>query len=266
MSGKIGKKATSEIESLIKLCLNVQSGNINPFDVDVDYILSVIQKHYPNISNLQELCLDAQALKELSTVLEYQNQWIQHQSTTLYKDPFFLSQQLINMDLGSIVKAFLKSWHPILEIEQISEKTLTNSMGYWSGLLPLEERWREPDNPLIDAENTSLNDALKMGLVMDTGFTQLLEDFWHELGEEAGPGGKISYWNWVGREDYEETVRRAYLTCFLVSYGYANVDYDRINEKIFLIHKINLDQIKTDKISLPLMVDYEEWKEHMGGA
>ena len=65
MSGEDADRVTSEMESLIKLCNNVQSGNINPFDVDVDYILSVIQKNYPNISNIQELCLDAQALKEV---------------------------------------------------------------------------------------------------------------------------------------------------------------------------------------------------------
>jgi hypothetical protein len=234
---------------------------LNPFDVDVDYILSVIQKHYPKISSIQELCLDAQALKEVSTVLEYQNQWIQHQSTTLYKDPFFLNQQLLNMDIGSIVKAFLKSWHPILEMEQFSEKTLINSMGYWNDLLPLEDRWRETENPLIEAKTTSLNDASLMGLVLETGFTEALENFWQELGEKAGQGGKISYWNWVGREDYAETVRRAYLTCFLVSYGYANVDADRISEKIILIHNKELNPLKTDQVSLPLMVDYEEWKE-----
>jgi len=131
----------SELESVIDLCRMVQSGKIEPFDIDFDYVISVIQKHYPKIKNVRDFCLDAEALKELSSVLERQNQWIEHKSTTLYKDPFMLSQSLMSLDIGAIADIFLKSWHPLVEMEQMSAATLAESLSYWGDLIPIDERW-----------------------------------------------------------------------------------------------------------------------------
>jgi hypothetical protein len=250
----------TEIESIIDLCISVQSGNLDPFDADVGYILDVIRKNYPNIKNFKDLCLDAKALKEVSSVLEHQSDWIQHQSTTLYKDPFMLNQQLLNMDIGAIADSLLKSWHPIVEMKQISAKTLASSMGYWRDLIPIEERWKESDLAMVEAKNASRDDARLLGLLPDEGFTEMLEALWRELSEEAGKGGKIPYWDWIGRKTYEETLRRAYLTCFMVSYGYANMKTDRFGENITIIHNMEPRVEPDEKFSLPILIDYEEWQ------
>lgn len=252
----------SELESVINLCRMVQSGKIEPFDIDFDYVIGVIKKNYPNIKNVQEFCMDAQALKELSLVLERQNQWIEHQSTTLYKDPFMLSQSLMAMDIGAIANAFLRSWHPLMEMEQMSTKTLMGSLSYWGGLIPFDERWQ---NGLVEERSTeyaSMDEAIKMGFIPGEGFNEIVETFWKELGEHVGPGGIIDYWEWIGAETYEETIHRAYLTVFMVGYGYANAHWDRLMEETKIIH--NVEQRPDpgqDKVSIPTMVDYEEWKQ-----
>ena len=133
----------SELESVINLCKMVQSGKIEPFDIDFDYVMSVIKKNYSKIKDMKDFCLDAEVLKELSIVLERQNQWIEHKSTTLYKDPFMLSQSIIALDIGAIADLFLRSWHPLVEMEQISTRTLAESLSYWGGLIPFDERWQE---------------------------------------------------------------------------------------------------------------------------
>ena len=252
----------SELESVINLCLMVQSGKIEPFDIDFDYVMSVIKQHYPKIKNVKEFCLDAQALKELSNVLERQNKWIEHQSTTLYKDPFMLSQSLMGMDIGAIANAFLRSWHPLMEMEQISTKTLAGSLEYWGAVIPFDERWQDSLVEERETEYASMDEAIEMGYIPEEGFTGVVEDFWKELGERVGPGGIIDYWEWIGAETYETTVYRAYLTVFMVGYGYANAHWDRLMEEHKIIHN---EEPRPDpgqqKVSLPTMVDYEEWKQ-----
>jgi hypothetical protein len=238
----------------------VQAGSIEPFDIDFDYVIGVIKNHYPEIKSIEDFCLDANAIKELTSVLERQNEWISYQSSTLYKDPFMLNQQLLKMDIGTIADVFLKSWHPLIEMEQISARTLAESMRYWGDLLPITERWNEPDLEPRDTEFASINEAQQLGLIPEEGFADTIEDFWRELEEKVGKGGKIDYWDWIGAYTYEETIRRAYLTVFMVSYGYANLEWNRLLEETTLIHneELNLDR-SSEKISLPVMVDFEEW-------
>jgi hypothetical protein len=240
----------------------VQSGSIEPFDLDFDYVMSVIKKHYQNIKSIEDFCIDANAIKELSLVLERQNEWIAHQTSTLYKDPFMLNQQLMKMDIGAIANTFLKSWHPLIEMEQISARTLAESMGYWGNLIPVDERWIESDADPIDTQFASLEDALSLGLISEEGFAEIIKYFWHELGEKVGVGGKIDYWDWIGADTYEETINRAYLTVFLVGEGYAKVEWDRLLEETFIVHNKELKPDRDgDQISLPVLVDYKEWEK-----
>jgi hypothetical protein len=250
----------SELESVINLCRMVQAGKIEPFDIDFDYVMGVIRKHYPGIRDVRDFCVDAEALKELSGVLERQNKWIEHQSSTLYKDPFMLSQQLMRMDIGAIAEAFLKSWHPVAEMEQVSARTLAESLGYWGGLVPLDERWRGPDVEEVETGTATMGEAHELGLIPEEGFMGLIEGFWRELEEKAGSGGRIDYWDWVRAETYQETVYRAYLTVFMVGYGYANAEWDRLLEETVIVHSPEpRPDPGRDKVSLPVMVDYEEW-------
>jgi hypothetical protein len=240
----------------------VQSGKIEPFDIDFDYVLGIIQKHYPKIRNAKDFCLDAEAIKELSNVLERQNQWIEHKSSTLYKDPFMLSQSLMALDIGAIADIFLKSWHPMVEMEQMSAGTLAESLGYWGDLIPLDERWQDTSVEERETGRASRDEAQLLGILPKEGFTEIIEDFWRELGDRVGSGGSIDYWEWIGADTYEKTVYRAYLTVFMVSYGYAAATWDPLMGEYTIIH---YEEVQTDpdeaKVSLPIFVDYEEWKQ-----
>jgi hypothetical protein len=250
-----------ELEGVISLCRAVQAGSVEPFAVDIDYMLEVIRRYYPDTDNLHDFCTDAAAIKGLSEVLQSQNNWIQHQSTTLYKDPFLLNQQIQKMDISAIADSFLRSWHPMVQMEQLSAKTLAGSLGYWTDLIPLAERWKESNVEMVDAGTATMDEARALGYIPEEGFVDIIEGFWRELEAKAGPGGKIGYWDWIGAATYEETIKRAYLTVFMVGYGYANVKADRLEETVDIIHNV---EPRPDpgqaKVSIPTMVDYEEWK------
>jgi len=256
------KNTRAQLEGVIDLCRGVSEGALDPFDIDIDYVLSVIKSYYPEVSSFEDFCLDAEAIKELSSVLERQHEWIHHQSTTLYKNPFMLTQQLLMMDVGAIAKAFLRSWHPIVELGQISAKTLAGSLGYWGDLLPLGERWNDFNLNEVDAGIASMGDAIALGYFPEEGFTKTLETFWEEMKRKASEEDWIPYWEWIGADTYGETVKRAYITAFMVTYGYAIIQMDRFGDNIVVkpLDEVNPDP-EEGKTSLPVMIDYGEWEK-----
>ncbi len=101
----------------------------------------------------------------------------------------------------------------------------------------------------------------QLGYLPEEGFADIIENFWRELEARVGKGGRVAYWDWIGADTYEETIKRAYLTVFLVSYGYANVEANRLEETVVIIHNaVPRPDPGQAKISVPTLVDYEEWK------
>jgi hypothetical protein len=92
----------------------------------------------------EDLCLDAETIHRLASVIKLQSEWVKHRSTSLYTDPFLLEEKITRIDKRrEMVEVFLKAWHPIVELEQISLHSLAESIRYWESLLPLKERWKE---------------------------------------------------------------------------------------------------------------------------
>ncbi|MEM4727566.1 MAG: hypothetical protein QXD04_04865, partial [Candidatus Bathyarchaeia archaeon] len=251
------REARSELQSVIDLCRAASGGRLDPFAVDADYVLSVIRRYYPNVNSLEDLCLDATAIRELSSVLERQNEWIRHQSTILYKDPFILTQQLMRMDLAAIVEAFLSSWHPVVELEQVSAPTLALSLAYWGSLLPISERLAEIEVGETEAETMGREEVKEF--ILDQSFSEKLEAMWKELLERAGEEMRVDYWEWLDGEAFEEALERAYLTCFLIGYGYARMELDRLQERVELIPYREPKTDLASRASIPSPIAQEAW-------
>jgi hypothetical protein len=93
---------------------------------------------------------------------------------------------------------------------------------------------RQPEVELVQQRGKNL---IRERILRDKAFSEELENFWQELKEqleEKGSDGKIRYWDFVGAETYEETVHRAFMTSFLVTYGYATLEIRPLEEEIFI--------------------------------
>lgn len=236
--------------------------------MDVDNILTIIHEHFPRWETAEELCLDAETVHQIASAVKLQSEWVKHRSTSLYTDPFLIKEKLRKLTREEISEIFLKSWHPIVELEQISPNSLAEAIKYWQALIPLDERWQEAKGSQVEAGIATREELLRQRIMAEKEFAEELETFWQELKQKAKGNKKIDYWDFVGAETYEETVNRAYLTSFLVTYGYATVKVDRLEEMVYITpYETPVPTVANKQaVSLPIAINVEDWKNWKRGV
>lgn len=262
------KKLGSErLQRVIDLCKSVEERGLDPFIVNVDDILAVVQEYFPEWELPEELCLDAEAIHKLASVVKLQSDWVKHQSTSLYTDPFLLEEKIRRLSKEELANLFLEIWHPIVELEQISPYSLAEAIKYWQNLLPISGRWLKVSSLETEAGATTREELIKQRILAEKAFSEELEMFWEELKQKVGDASKIRYWDFVGADTYSETITRAYMTSFLVTYGYATLEVHRLEEEIFIRPFEKPASIigKKQLISIPVSVSVEEWMKWKRG-
>jgi len=241
----------------------VERKGVDPFEVDVIDALQIIKKYLPGWELIPDLCLDAEALNKLSTVIKLQGDWLKYRSSPQFINPLLIELKLKTMDVKRLVEIFLQSWHPIVGLQQLSFGRIKEAVDYWNQLLPLEERWKKYPSPTPSKPGyASINDLTRLRLLSEEAFNEVLQQFWQELARQTGTAVKIPYWKFIYADTYEDTVLRAYLTSFLITYGYATLEIKPLEEEIFLIPNPKPKALAGKQaISVPISVDYQSWKE-----
>jgi len=264
---KLGRE---KLQRIIEMCASVEERSLDPFLLDVDEVISVVKEYFSEWELPEDLCLDAETVHHLASVIKLQSEWVKHRSTSLYTDPFLLEEKLIRISKEDIVNIFVKAWHPTVELEQISLHSLAEAIKYWKSLLPLNERWKQLFPEEIEAGVATREELVRQRIMRDKAFSEELEKFWHKLKgevEEKGEDGKIRYWNFIGAETYEETVHKAFMTSFLVTYGYATLEIYPLEEEMFIkpyekpLTKIGEKQL----VSIPIAITAEDWMKWKRG-
>jgi hypothetical protein len=228
-----------------------------------------MKEYFPEWEIPEDLCLDAETLHHLASVIRLQSEWVKHRSTSLYTDPFLLEEKLMRTEKEGIIETFLTAWHPIVALEQISLHSLAEALRYWEGLLPLKERWQEFPSAEVETSLATREELIRQRILRDKAFSEELENAWQELKKqvvEKGKDGKIWYWDFIGAETYEETVQRAFMASFLITYGYATLELHPLEEEMFI--KPYEEPAKASKgqlISIPIAVSVEDWMKWKRG-
>lgn len=269
-SAKDEKFGREKLQRIIEMCMAIEAHAVDPFLLEIDDIIKVVKEYFPQWEKPADLNLDAETIHHLASVIKLQSEWVKHRSTSLYADPFLLEEKITVTPKEDMLGLFLRAWHPVIELEQISLHSLAEAMRYWETLVPLSERWKELSFAEVETGTATRDELIRQRILGDKVFSEELEKFWLELKErvkEKGEDGKMRYWDFVGAETYEETVQRAFLTSFLITYGYATLEIHPLEEEMFIkpfekpVAKIATQQ----SISIPIAVTHENWQKWRRG-
>ena len=258
------RKERERLLQIIHLCSTIDKRGVDPFEVDVKQKLEALRKYLPDWESFGDLCLDAEALNKLSRVIELQGSWLKFRSSLLYVDPFLIEFKVKNLEVKTLFEIFVKAWKPIVEIEQLSPQRVMEAVDYWNKLQPIRQRLRRmPFPPGLRPGSLTLGDMLRQGFLSEHEFTEVLQTFWQELTQKAACQERIPYWSFIYAESYEETVARAYLTSFLITYGYATLEVEPLSEEKYLRPNKEIKPLPMTGrvVSVPISIEYRSWRE-----
>lgn len=259
-----------KLERIIEMCVAIENHATEPFTLNIDEIIQVVKQYFPQWQNPEELKLDAETLHHLATVIKMQSEWVKQRSTSLYTDPFLLEEKILQMGKQEMVEIFLQAWNPLIEFEQVSLNTLAQGLLYWEALAPISERWKDFEAAQVSNSYTSRDELIKQRIISDKEFSVELNTLWQELKDCValkGQEGKVNYWDFIGADTYEQTVQRAFLTSSLITYGYATLEIDRLEELVFIIpfQQPRTEPLTQQSTSVAIAVSAEDWRKWKEG-
>ncbi len=225
-----------ELEELIETCTAIENRRFNPFLLDISEALRIIRKNSKNWESLKDNLLDMRAITSLARVVGLQSANLRFQSSSLFVDPGMLKQKIDAMSREQLAEYLLLSWHPVVELEQITETSTREAIGYWDQMLSFFERRRRLFPGAFEVPRSADSVELTtLRILEEKAFGKKLEEFWRLLKERTPDNGKTDYWDLVKGTDFAETVFRAQMVSFLVSYGMAALEKKR--EKLYIVAK-----------------------------
>jgi hypothetical protein len=242
-----------KIIKIVEMLNTVIGSNLDPFKVEVKEYVFKLKELLPDLKDLDEILMDAEALRLLARIVELQEKWVRYQASSLYVNPLLVELKIVTSSPERLAETFARSWHPIVKIEQLTLNEMLRAAGYWNTLLPLAERFREETveerHPsILDVEN-----LVRMKILTEEELNKRVEELYIELSKALEKEDKIDYWNFVKGKDYNETITRAILLAHLISMGLASLEIKPLEEKIEIVRETRGRQPRSIAISMKKM-------------
>ncbi|MGD0318730.1 MAG: hypothetical protein ABSB56_03425 [Nitrososphaerales archaeon] len=217
------EKKLEDLLRVIELCRAVETSSANPFDVDIKEKILLLKSRLPEWRFLDELLVDSEALLELAQIVKLQDEWLKHRASSLYIDPLLIQLKVKLLPKEVLIEAFVKSWHPVAQVDQISPKGLERAFVYWRDLLPMAERFRDEfSNYGVKPGAVDYEELISLGVFTQDQFENRLKDLHDELLQKSN-GEWVDYMEFIQSPRFETRVLRAYLLAFLISEGRASL-------------------------------------------
>jgi hypothetical protein len=234
MSEKTSKAAgRRELEELIQTCVSIDNREFSPFLLDISEALRILRRHSKDWKTFSDNLLDMRAITSLARVVGLQSANLRFQSSSLYVDPGMVKQKIHSMSREQLAEYLLLSWHPVVELEQLTDASTKEALDYWQKMLSFfERRKRLQAGPFNEPSAMETAELARLRIHEEKAFNQRLEDLRLEMKGKSGSDG-IDYWKFVKAGSFAQTVLRAQMVSFLVSYGMAILE--RTEEKMTLL-------------------------------
>lgn len=224
-----------EVLRVIELCRSVQGSSANPFEVDITEKIRVLKERLPEWKFLDELLLDSEAMLELAQIVKLQDEWLKHRASSLYIDPLLIQLKVKLLAKNELTEAFVKSWHPIVQLDQISPKGLERAFVYWRDLQPMAERFKDEFGSYgVKPGTVGYAELIELGIFTRQQFDKDLKELYETLMRKSN-GEWIDYREFIDAKSYEAKVLRAYLLAFLVSDGQATLRTDPLSGQVWVM-------------------------------
>jgi len=205
----------------------------NPFDVDIREKILILRQKLPELKFLDELLVDAEAMLELTQIVKLQDQWLKSRASSLYIDPLLIQLKVKLLPKEALSEAFIKSWHPVAQIDQLSPRGIEKAFVYWRDLVPISERFKDKFGTYgIKPGVVDYSELISLGVFTKDEFETNLVQLHNELLQRSN-GDWVDYREFLGDESYESKVRRAYMLAFLISEGRALLKTEPLSGKVW---------------------------------
>ena len=224
-----------EILRVIELCKSVQGSSANPFEVDIVEKIQLLKERLPEWKFLDELLLDSEAMLELAQIVKLQDEWLKHRASSLYIDPLLIQLKVKLLAKNELSDAFVKSWHPTVQLDQISPKGLEKAFIYWRDLAPMSERFKEEFGSYgVKPGTVGYAELVELGIFTSQQFDKELKELYEVLLQKSN-GNWIDYRGFIDAKTFEAKVLRAYLLAFLISDGQASLRTDPLSGQVWVM-------------------------------
>src|SRR5438552_14088799 len=141
MAEKTGRvSGRRELEELIQTCVSIENRQFNPFLLDISEALRIIRRHAGTWKTLGDNLLDMRAITSLARVVGLQSANLRFQSSSLFVDPGMVKQKVESMSREQLAGFLLVSWHPVVELEQLTDASTKEALDYLQYMMSLFER------------------------------------------------------------------------------------------------------------------------------
>ena len=192
-----------------------------------------MKQRLPDLKLLDELLVDSEAILELSRIVKLQDQFLKQRASALYIDPLLIQLKLKLLPKEALSEAFVRSWHPVAQVDQLSPRGLEKAFVYWRELTPISERFKDQFGNYGTAPGVvEYSELVNLGVFTKEQFESGLAELHGELMQKSN-GEWVDYREFIGDDSYESKVRRAYMLAFLISEGRALLKTEPLTGKIW---------------------------------